>query len=122
MSKLNLVREQGKEYAIGSKSIKSRNIIMNAFHKEVIKQILLGNKVLLPGDISIEIIKHEYAPSSFLVKKQPRLGFNYKVLFVYHKLKRKKVKFTTSPSLEKKLMSVLKNTNFEFRLVDNGYQ
>lgn len=122
MSKLNLVREQGKEYAIGSKSIKSRNVIMSAFHKEVIKQILLGNKVLLPGDISIEIIKHEYDHTFGIVKKQPRLGFNYKVLFVYHKLKRKKVKFTTSPSLEKKLMSVLKNTNFEFRLVDNGYQ
>lgn len=122
MSK-TLTQDLGKDYALGSKSKTARAVIMNAFHNEVVKQILLGNRVILPGDMMIEIIKHVYDEAKFgNVKNQPRYGFNYKVRFTYHKLKEKKIKFTTSSSLEKKLVMVLKETNFDYKLVDNGYQ
>jgi len=119
----SLTKTQDKEYVLGSKSEASRAKIMSAFHKEVVRQMLLGNRVILPSGIMIEIIKHVHEKSrAGLIKKQPRLGFNYKVRIVYDKLKQKKIKFTASPSIEKKLMMVLKETNFEYKLVDNGYQ
>jgi len=119
---LNLANEQGKEYAIGSKSPKMRNAIVNGFHDEVVRQILLGNRVLLPGDMSIEIIKHKYNLVFGKIKKLHRDGFYYKVRFTYHKLKEKRVKFTPSPQLIKKIEMVLGNTNFEYKLVDNSYK
>ncbi len=119
----SLTKEQGKKYTIGSKSEKSRTRIMNLFHKEVVRQILLGNKVLLPGDMTIEIIKHKHeATRTGLIKQQPRFGFNYKVRFSYPKLKKKKVKFTASSGIEKKLLLILKETDFEYKLVNNGWQ
>jgi len=119
---LNVATHQGKDYAIGSKDPKIRNAIVNKFHAEVIRQILLGNRVLLPGDMSIEIIKHEQYLSFGRLKKQPRPGFNYKVRFTYYKLKEKKVKFTSCKSLEKKLNAILTETNFEYKLADNSYR
>lgn len=118
-----LTRDLGKDYAVGSKSETARAKIMIEFHKEVVRQILLGNRVILPHGITIEIIKHVHEASrAGLIKKQPRFGFNYKVRIVYDKLKQKKIKFTASPSIEKKLIRVLKETDFEYKLVDNGYQ
>jgi hypothetical protein len=123
MGTRSLKKLEGKKYATGSKSQVATAKIMNAFHKEVVRQILLGNRVILPGGITIEIIKHVHeATRTGLVKKQPRFGFNYKVRLTYDKLKVKKVKFTAAPSLEKKLMAVLKETDFEYKLVDYGYQ
>ncbi len=118
-----LTRDLGKDYAVGSKSETARAKIMIEFHKEVVRQILLGNRVILPGGIMIEIIKHPYDMNRLgKPKKLPRFGFNYKVRIVYDELKKKKIKFTASPSIEKKLMLVLKETDFEYKLVDNGYQ
>lgn len=111
------------EYAIGVKSRARRKKIVNRFHDEVIKQILLGNVVLLPGDIKIEIIKHKYFVHYLgNVKRLTRLGFDYKVRITYDKLKRKKIKFTTAKSLEKKLKTVLENTDFDYKLVENSFR
>lgn len=118
MEQINIAKTLGKDYAIGSKSSAARNAIMGKFHKEVVRQILLGNKVILPGGISIEIIKHINDTG----KVQPRLGFNYKVRITYDKLKRKKVKFTPAKGLENKLDKILKQTDFEYKLVTNGYK
>lgn len=122
MKSISLVSKPRKEYAIGSKSKGTRSNIVTEFNKEVIKQILLGNRVLLPGDITIEIIKHEKYTVFGKTKQEPRFGFNYKVKISYEKLKRKKVKFTPSTSLNNKLKTVLENTDFEYRLVSNGYK
>jgi hypothetical protein len=118
MEQLNIAKNLGKEYRNGSKSSIARNAIMSKFHKEVERQILLGNRVILPGGIVIEIIRHLNDTG----KVQPRLGFNYKVRITYDKLKVKKVKFTPAVGLEKKLEKILKQTDFEYKMVANGYK
>jgi len=118
MERVNLFKNPGKEYVDGVKSPMQKSLIVKEFHKAVVRQILLGNRVILPGNITIEIIKHLNDTG----KVVPRFGFNYKVKITYDKLKRKKVKFTTSASLERKLTEVLLKTNFDYRLVDYGYQ
>lgn len=115
---MNLAKNLGKEYAFGSKSPKEVNQIVNAFHEEMIRQMLLGKRVLLPGDISMEIVREEY----FGNVRQPRLGFKYRVRINYDKLKVKKVKFTPNNSLKKSLDLVLRKTNFEYKLVSHVYQ
>lgn len=119
MEQTNLAKDLDKDkYVRGAVSPSTRNRIVNAFHNEVIRQILLGNRVMLPGGLTIEIIKHQNDTG----RVQPRLGFNYKVRVVYDKLKIKKVKFATATSLENKIIKVLKHTNFDYKLVDNGYK
>lgn len=115
---MNLAKNPGKEYSIGLKSPKERNDVVLRFHEEVVRQLLLGKRVLLPGGLSIEIIRHVNDTG----KVQPRLGFNYKVRMNYDKLKLKKIKFTPTVSLEKKLNLILTKTDFEYKLVSHGYQ
>lgn len=110
MEGINIVR--------GSQSDQEIKQIVSAFNKEVVRQILLGHRVVLPWNIEIDVIKHINDTG----KVQPRLGFNYKVRVVCDKLKRKKVKFTTDKSLQKMLSQILKETDFEYKLVTNGYQ
>lgn len=114
---MNLAKNPGKEYNMGLKSPKERNDVILRFHEEVVRQLLLGKRVLLPGG-SIEIIRHVNDTG----KVQPRLGFNYKVRMNYDKLKRKKIKFTLATSFEKKLNLILIKTDFEYKLVSHGYQ
>lgn len=118
LDQVNLTKDPGKKYKTGSKSSGARTAVICKFHREVIRQILLGNKVILPGGITVEVVRHINDTG----KVQPRLGFNYKIHFVYDKLKRKKVKFTPAGSLKSKLDRVLLETDFEYKIMTHGYQ
>lgn len=116
MERVNLYKNPGREYVKGSRSAIVKSQIVNKFHKEVARQILLGNRVLLPNGMSIEIIKVLNKRKT----KVPRFGFNYVVKFNFDKVIIKRVKFKASIGLEKKLEAVLLNTDFDYRLVDYG--
>lgn len=118
MEEISIIKEVGKrKYSRGASSLETRTRVINAFHKEVVRQILLGNKVNLPSGMSVEIIRYV----NYTTKVQPRLGFVYKVRFICDKIKIKGVKLTLSSELDKKINSVLRNTDFEYKLVDNGF-
>ena len=91
--------------------------LMATFHKEVAKQVLMGNRVILPGNIETEIVKHS---SSFW--KTARIGFAYKLVFRMEKKHKYKVKFKISPNLYNKLNYIIKNTDIEYRAVMYGYK
>lgn len=121
MAKLKILTP-GNKYAIGAKSTATQKRVVNDFHDEVIRQILLGNRVLLPYNISIDIVKIEHRVFFGRIQDQSRPGFNYKVRFSFNKLKEKSVNFTTARSLDKKLNLILRETNFEYKLVEKNYK
>ncbi len=115
-----------RTYKTGSTDLPVNEEIINKFHEEVVKQLLIGNKVMLPGGIKMEIVK---TISDFSVGgefktqvpkiKRLRLGFEYHVRFNYYKVKRKRVKFEPDKELIKKLTKVLEFTDLDYRLVNN---
>jgi hypothetical protein len=108
----NVAREMdGHAYKRSSSDAKHRVKIINMFHREVARQILLGNRVILPEGISIEIVKTENN-SGFM---QPRMGFVYRVRFNIPKMREKRVVFRESDTLRANLKNILKNTSFEYK-------
>lgn len=105
-----------EQYIGGSDSKQGTTIVVRKFHEEVIRQILLGNKVKLPGGATIEIVKHSTE------KISERIGEEHKVLFKHPKIKKKKAVFITAISLTRKLNLVLRNTNFDYKAVRYGYK
>lgn len=118
-----------RKYKTGSTSLPANESVINRFHDEVVKQLLIGNKVMLPGGLTIEIVKSvsefsvggEYKTQVPKIKRL-RLGFEYHIRFNYYKVKRKKIKFEPDKDLVDKLMKVLEFTELDFRLVGYGYK
>lgn len=90
--------------------------LIDKFHNEVSRQVLMGNRVMLPGNIETEIVRHATEwPTA-------RVGFSYKLVFRLEKKHKYKVKFTIGPNIKNKLNYILKNTDFEYRAVTFGYK
>lgn len=128
MQEINLIEKSvTSKYKGGTLFPEIAEKVLDTFHEEVVKQILLGNVVMLPCRMSIEIIKtvsefKTISKSRHVHKvKVARLGFDYQVRFNYHKLKRKKVRLEVEKSLIDKLNMVLLQTDFDYKLVSNGY-
>jgi len=90
--------------------------LIDKFHNEVVRQMLVGNRVVLPGNIETKVVRHATE------MKTARIGFAYKLVFRIEKKHKYKVKFTIAPSLKAKLDYIIKNTDFEYRAVTYGYK
>ncbi len=111
MKQTDLIADANKRKR-GTKSSAIASVIINKFNKQVARQVLLGNKVLLPKGITIEVEKVVNKSKRHL----PRLGFDYKVNFTCDKMKEKKIKFIPNTLLERNLGRILRETNFDYKM------